>query len=1557
MKNRPQPFSSIAVRLLLLLALASAAMAPYGPAAAQEADFTPPETILDGAPADPTESTEATFEFSSDDPDATFLCSIDGTEWAACASGITYTGLELRTYQFLVIAVDAAGNSDQTPAAHEWTIVAPLDTTPPETTITAGPDNPTEHTEATFAFSSDDPEAMFQCSLDGSDWESCTSGITYTGLGLGPHQFGVLAVDPIGNADQTPALHDWTIAPPPDTEAPTTTITGAPASSTASTEATFEFSSDDRGAGFECALDGGALAPCVSPVTYDGLAEGDHTFAVRAVDTLGNVEDPLATSAWTVAWAPLVEDFERGDLDFWTDLEGDGLYLQSDLVASGDYAVRGTSTGQPTVLVKTLTLPQQEVFYRAKFNLVDRGDNPVTLLQLFSTSGAPLATLIVDSDGRLAYRNEVDGATRTSSVVVTEDIWHEVELRLVVADPSGAVEVWYDGQQLAELSRSEALGSEAVGHISLGNGAANRGYDVAFDDVAVDTSFISADIDAPLDTTAPETTIASGPSGTISLRSVNIAFSSETGATFECALDGQSFSACTSPLTLADLVDGEHTFAVAATDPAGNTDASPATTIWTVDTTAPTVSASPAGGTYDTALTVALTASEPGVIYYTTDGSTPTTSSPVYSAPIAIDVSATLKVVGVDTAGNVSAVGTEVYTINTASTPTATSTVTADSMRVSTASTTYPAGTANPRFSGAKLAVARSSGTTGATSSTLVHDGAIGWSWDLTGRPTTGFVTLDLGTSRALSGVRWVFRVSGGADAMTVATSHDNRTWTTVGTFGNAPAKVWYGVNVGGTARYVRFTFDNPNQDAKIGYLAEAEVWGSTMRAYPTGTANPSLAGQKLRVASSSGSAVANSPSRVHDGSTSTAWQTTSTAPAHASFTLDLGQSATMSGLKWRFSVTGGAHEMLVQTSVDGSSWRTVGRYGNAPANAWYGQAAARDARLIRFTFYNRYGDPVLGYVAEVEVWGTAPTAPTLPTASASPRGGTYDSPQSVTLTASEPATVYYTVDGTTPTTASSVYSAPIQIAGATTLKFFARTADNRSSAIMTEIYTIQAIGTGYRDFSYGSGTTAPTAKESESKLWYADGKWWGALFHPGSGTFHIYRLNTTTQTWVDTGTLIDSRSLGSFGKIDALWDGSKLYVVTHRFASSGDVKAKVMRFGYAGGVYTHELSASVDTLTGPEVVTIAKDTTATLWLSWMHSNKIYVTHTAGRDTTWVTPYVIPVAGTTVGSDDLSTIVAFGGKIGVIWSNQAENTMRFAYHTDGASDSAWTGQVAYDLPGDAEAADDHINVKTDSSGRVYVVAKTSLNETNDPLIHLLVRSTSGGWTSHTVGTAGQNHTRPIVLLNEAAGQVYVFAAAPCCSGGKIYFKSASMSNPVFPSGMGTPIIASDSDPRINNVTSTKQNVSAATGLVILAGDDGTRTYLHNFLALGSGGAGGTTVAAATVGTPPGGDSTGLIETVGARSTAAARVPVALAAPFDGALDGRRAVPWPLLAILAAAALHFYPGERPLPGRRGWSETRPVRHRPTWPRLGFRAPRLRTLELATMFGMLPWRRAP
>jgi hypothetical protein len=81
------------------------------------------------------------------------------------------------------------------------------------------------------------------------------------------------------------------------------------------------------------------------------------------------------------------------------------------------------------------------------------------------------------------------------------------------------------------------------------------------------------------------------------------------------------------------------------------------------DTSPPTTTATPPGGTYTSAQSVVLSANEAATIYYTTDGSTPTTSSPTYSGPIPISTTTTLNFFAKDLAGNGESPKTQVYTI------------------------------------------------------------------------------------------------------------------------------------------------------------------------------------------------------------------------------------------------------------------------------------------------------------------------------------------------------------------------------------------------------------------------------------------------------------------------------------------------------------------------------------------------------------------------------------------------------------------------------------------------------------------------------------------------------------------------------------------------------------------------------------------------------------------------------------------------------------------------------------------------------------------------------
>jgi hypothetical protein len=114
-----------------------------------------------------------------------------------------------------------------------------------------------------------------------------------------------------------------------------------------------------------------------------------------------------------------------------------------------------------------------------------------------------------------------------------------------------------DGQYVATATQTDAAGN--------GAGAGPRAFRI--------------------DTRAPETAISSGPVPTGGgTRAIKIEFGADEAASFRCTLDGAALPACAPPrLVLRNLRKGRHRLVIAATDGAGNTDATPATRTFTID--------------------------------------------------------------------------------------------------------------------------------------------------------------------------------------------------------------------------------------------------------------------------------------------------------------------------------------------------------------------------------------------------------------------------------------------------------------------------------------------------------------------------------------------------------------------------------------------------------------------------------------------------------------------------------------------------------------------------------------------------------------------------------------------------------------------------------------------------------------------------------------------------------------------------------------------------------------------------------------------------------------
>lgn len=374
---------------------------------------------------------------------------------------------------------------------------------------------------------------------------------------------------------------------------------------------------------------------------------------------------------------------------------------------------------------------------------------------------------------------------------------------------------------------------------------------------------------------------------------------------------------------------------------------------------------------------------------------------------------------------------------------------------------------------------------------------------------------------------------------------------------------------------------------------------------------------------------------------------------------------------------------------------------------------------------------------------------------------------------------------------------------------------------------TAQAGDIGYQDMEYSAGgVSSPTGEKPQSKLWYADNTWWGNLYNNQAGEYRIYKLDWWTQDWSDTGVTTDDRE-GS--RADTLWDGNHLYVASG--ISGGP--AKLYRYTYAGGQYTLDPGFPVDvTGHGMEALVLARDSLGNLWITYTSSNRVWVAHTiGGDDTNWMEPYELPVPGASgLGNDDISAIIAFEGRIGVMWSNQSDLKMYFAVHTDGASDETWPWISAYN-----PSADDHINVKSlhaDDAGNVFAVVKTSFSGNGEPGIVLLACTggsctTAADWQAHVVyeRQPGPKKTRPILLIDTENRDLYVFMADT--SGGVVYYKKSSIDAITFPGGEGTPFIDFNQD--IDDPSSTKQNLTESTHLVVIASDN--THYYHNCLTL------------------------------------------------------------------------------------------------------------------------------
>jgi len=262
-------------------------------------DTTPPDTTIDSGPSAIVQTGDASFTFSSSEPNSTFECSLDGAAFGACSSPQAYNELADGSHTFEVRATDAAGNLDPTPASYTWTV----DTAAPSGTVDInGGDAYTNSTTVNLTLNADDPSpgsgvAEMRFSDDGttwSEWELFATSKTWTvsdsdGEKIVYVQFRDAAGNESATAQDTIGL---------ETVNPTTTHTLSPAPNANgwnNSDVSVTLNATDNGGSgvkeISYSVNGGeSVTVQQSSVQIPVTDEGETAISYHATDNAGNAE-------------------------------------------------------------------------------------------------------------------------------------------------------------------------------------------------------------------------------------------------------------------------------------------------------------------------------------------------------------------------------------------------------------------------------------------------------------------------------------------------------------------------------------------------------------------------------------------------------------------------------------------------------------------------------------------------------------------------------------------------------------------------------------------------------------------------------------------------------------------------------------------------------------------------------------------------------------------------------------------------------------------------------------------------------------------------------------------------------------------------------------------------------------------------------------------------------------------------------------------------------------------------------------------------------------------
>lgn len=532
----------------------------------------PPDTIINGSPQALTNATNADFTFTSTKANSTFACKLDGAAFAACSSPKSYTGLAAGSHTFQVQATDQSNNTDPTPASFTWTI----DNVAPDTSITNGPAQPITQNSGTFDWTGSDNvtsagNLVYAYRLDPIEAAFSAFGATtekfYGNLANGNYTFFVKAKDQAGNEDPTPATRSFSVNAA--AAGPIVLTYNGMLRDRVGQNNQFQGADNHVDPTFAVTFPTGGATRTVTSLRLDssdgGIWDtngGSFYWTLGAASGLDAALYNGANDAVNFVVAPggsfnvFASDWHLDATSFPSGLFHAGAGITLTLGFSD-----GTSATAQTTIASAPSLPTVTLTVAA----ATAAEGGVAGGFSVSRSGSTTAALNVSYSIAGTASNGVDYASLSGSVTI----------------PAGASSATI---AVVPVDDSDVEGNETVIISLLANAAYTLGNSSSGTVTILDNDVA--------DTTAPDTSITAGPSGTIFTNSATFSWTGSDNATAAANLvyayrldpiepNFSAFGAATSS-TYTNLANGSYTFIVKARDQAGNEDATPATRTFTV---------------------------------------------------------------------------------------------------------------------------------------------------------------------------------------------------------------------------------------------------------------------------------------------------------------------------------------------------------------------------------------------------------------------------------------------------------------------------------------------------------------------------------------------------------------------------------------------------------------------------------------------------------------------------------------------------------------------------------------------------------------------------------------------------------------------------------------------------------------------------------------------------------------------------------------------------------------------------------------------------------------